>query len=89
MIPAPLIPPTSPPSTLSSPMLPPSPQPPIPPPEPTSAPCQLHKSERVTHPSWKKEAVDKQKEKKEKEKAGYKMQCEIGKTQLSPAQEPE
>ena len=49
IVPASLIPPTSPPPTLSSLVLLPSPQPPIPPPEPTSAPCQLCQSEYITH----------------------------------------
>ena len=41
---------------------------------------QLHQSEYVTCPSWKKEAVDRQREKDEKEKADCKAQWDAHKT---------
>ena len=91
LVPASLVPPTlPPPPTPPTPAPAPSPQPPVPPLEPTLAPRQLRRSERVTRPSWKKEAADKQKEKEEKEKTDRKMQHEIGKMQPPPpAQKPE
>lgn len=75
-----LVPPMSPPSTPTlpphPPSLPPPTQPPASKPKPDPTPRPLRRSERVTHPSWKKEAADKQKEKEEKEKADHKAQRE-------------
>ena len=54
----------------------------IPEPKQDPAPPQLHWSERVACPSWKKEAADKQREKDEKEKTDWKAQWDAHKAQL-------